>query len=749
MNTKQELLIETDTNYTTLFEHANIGIVIIDISGKITVTNKFLENMFGYTKAELLGKPLEILMPESYRKKHRNHYKEYFDHPNPDIIGNGMEFKAIKKDGTEFPVEINLGHFKMNNETMAVSYVKNISNKTRVLEALKANEEKYRSLYDNSQVANCTTNMKSLTTEDVNDVAVKLFGYSSKRDFIDRFTSKAHYVNLKDFENNLATLKEKGEVNNKAQEMKKLDGTHFWVNVFLKLDATNNKAQAIIIDITEQIKALEKLKLSEERYRGIFENSLVSMHTTDMNTKRAVAANDVAVKLFGYKSQQDFKNNFEPKKHFVREKDIESNLKTLVEKGELSNRYQEMKKVDGTPFWANIFVKLNSDRTLARTVILDITEQMIAHQKVIDNELKFRNLFENSVVSILTIDLITTKVTEVNDVCVDIFGYKSKIDFIENFHSTHHFISQKEREDFIERLHENSELNTTCELKKVDGTLFWANIFAKINHYKSEIQAVIIDITDSKRTHEELEEKVEERTLELTATLEREKELNEMKSRFVSTASHEFRTPLSAILSSVSIMELYNSEGLQEKRKKHLNRIKSSVQNLVDILNDFLSLDKLEQGKTEVLKEKFNLKDFSVDIVEEVQGILKPGQHIDFSFTGKKEITKDKKILRNVILNLLSNAIKYSGEDKAIEFTLEVNKKEVVIKVKDYGIGIPEDEQKHLFGKFYRATNATNIQGTGLGLNIVKKYIELLEGSISFISKSGIGTTFTVIFSTI
>ena len=491
------------------------------------------------------------------------------------------------------------------------------------------------------------------------------------------------------------------------------------------------------------------LKESESRFRAMFENSLVSMHTTDMNKLNAVAANDVAVELFGYKSQQDFKDNFNPRNHFVREKDIESNLKTLVEKGELSNRYQEMKKVDGTPFWANIFVKLNSDRNLARTVILDITEQMNAHQKVIDNELKFRNLFENSVVSILTIDLITAKVTEVNDVCVDIFGYKSKKDFIDTFHSTHHFISPKEREEFIDRLHENSELNITCELKKLDGTFFWANIFAKINHYKSEIQAVIIDITDSKRTHEELEAKVEERTLELTATLEREKELNEMKSRFVSTASHEFRTPLSAILSSVSIMELYNSEGLQEKRKKHLNRIKSSVQNLVDILNDFLSLDKLEQGKTEVLEEKFNMKDFSEDIVEEMQGMLKPGQHIDFSFTGKKEITKDKKILRNVILNLLSNAIKYSGEDKSIEFTIEINKKEVIIKVKDYGIGIPVEEQKHLFGKFYRATNATNIQGTGLGLNIVKKYIELLEGSISFESRPAIGTTFTVVFTTI
>lgn len=237
-----------------------------------------------------------------------------------------------------------------------------------------------------------------------------------------------------------------------------------------------------------------------------------------------------------------------------------------------------------------------------------------------------------------------------------------------------------------------------------------------------------------------------ERTCELTEALEREKELSELKSRFLSIASHEFRTPLSTILSSTSLIDKYNKEEQEENRKKHTARIKSSVKNLTDILDDFLSLDKLEQGKVNVNAEIVNLYELSVEIIEELNGILKTRQVIYLSFNGDRNIVQDKKILRNVLLNLLSNAIKYSGEHKSIYLSVEVENNLVSMKVKDEGIGIPEEEQKNLFSKFYRAKNAFNIQGTGLGLNIVKRYVELLEGDITFVSKQNEGSTFTIIF---
>ncbi|MFM9950768.1 MAG: ATP-binding protein [Saprospiraceae bacterium] len=284
--------------------------------------------------------------------------------------------------------------------------------------------------------------------------------------------------------------------------------------------------------------------------------------------------------------------------------------------------------------------------------------------------------------------------------------------------------------------------------RRKDGSEFPVEI--SLGHYQLDQEqlavAFITDITERKRHRDELEAKVKERTLELTQSLEREKELNEMKSRFVSIASHEFRTPLSTIMTSISLIGAYNKDGQEDKRKKHIDRISSAVNNLTNILNDYLSLDKLGQGKVEIIKESFDLHRFASEVVEDLHGMLKPGQHIVLLHQGDKIVFQDKKILKNLFLNLLSNAIKYSGEEQEILLSIEVSNPSVIIQVKDHGIGIPEEEQKNLFAKFFRAKNASNIQGTGLGLYIVSKYVELLDGVIGFSSIPGQGTTFTVEF---
>jgi PAS domain S-box-containing protein len=292
--------------------------------------------------------------------------------------------------------------------------------------------------------------------------------------------------------------------------------------------------------------------------------------------------------------------------------------------------------------------------------------------------------------------------------------------------------------------------------------------------------AFITDISQRKKSEEalrqseeqlivyaaELERKVNERTEDLASSvkklesevierkkaeeearksLEKERELNELKSKFVSIASHEFRTPLSAILSSISLVTQYKDRGELEKIDKHALRIKTSVNHLTAILNDFLSLGKLDEGKVDIIVEPVDIQTLFEDIIEESRMTLKNGQEIDLVCNAKnRTLATDGRILRNVLFNLLSNASKYSQPEKKITLICEELANEFSISVVDQGIGIPEKDRKHLFDRFFRATNVTNIQGTGLGLNIVNRYLALLKGTIGFTSSEGVGTTFTI-----
>ncbi len=274
--------------------------------------------------------------------------------------------------------------------------------------------------------------------------------------------------------------------------------------------------------------------------------------------------------------------------------------------------------------------------------------------------------------------------------------------------------------------------------------------------YASELEEKVKDRTEklkiiveelevaNKELQEQIEvrEKVEE---EIKNALSKERDLNELKSRFVSMASHEFRTPLSTILSSASLIGRYTDESAAEKRGKHINRIKSSVTNLTNILDDFLSLGKLEEGRVDLTLGDSDVVALINEVVDELNVIMKPGQEIKVTVKGDPmPIQSDNRLLKNVIINVTSNAIKYSPPESKIDLKLSYENEKATIHIVDKGIGIPEKDQQHLFTRFFRAGNATNLEGTGLGLNIVKKYLELLKGSISFKSKLNEGTSFTI-----
>jgi PAS domain S-box-containing protein len=303
-----------------------------------------------------------------------------------------------------------------------------------------------------------------------------------------------------------------------------------------------------------------------------------------------------------------------------------------------------------------------------------------------------------------------------------------------------------------------------------DGSTFPFRLAVSEVFYKNRriFTGIVHDLTNEKEAQErllkhteELEEVVRDRTKDLISlvselekakadvsnSLEKEKELSQLKSRFVSMASHEFRTPLSSVQLSASLIDKYIERPDFEAVKKHTTRIRGAVELLNNILNDFLSLEKLEAGMVVVKKAMINVVHLGEEIVEDMQMICKKNQHIVYQHTGPNaEFSLDAHLLKSSIINLISNAIKYSGEDTFIAFSTEIAEDVCTIIVKDNGIGIPEEDQVNLFEPFFRAHNTGSIPGTGLGLNIVRRYVTLMDGELEYWSAINKGTMIKMIF---
>ena len=267
----------------------------------------------------------------------------------------------------------------------------------------------------------------------------------------------------------------------------------------------------------------------------------------------------------------------------------------------------------------------------------------------------------------------------------------------------------------------------------------------KIKVRTKELEESIQKLQNANRNLELEVKRRKEAENRIKNALQKEKELSELKTKFLSLVSHEFKTPLSGILTSVVLAGKYKLEDQQEKREKHLNTIKSKVHYLDNILNDFLSIERLESGKVNYKFSTFSLSKLINEVVYNANVTLKSGQNIEYPRNIDHIILhQDEKILELVLSNLLSNAIKYSPEDTLIKFETEVNEDRIKFMVTDQGIGIPAKDQKHIFERYFRAENALLNQGTGIGLNIAKVHLENLGGSISFSSKESEGTQFIV-----
>lgn len=402
-----------------------------------------------------------------------------------------------------------------------------------------------------------------------------------------------------------------------------------------------------------------------------------------------------------------------------------------------------------------------------------------------EQELRLKAIIKTAVDGIITI---SDKgiVESINPAAVRLFGYESFEVVGQNISLLMPEPTRSQHDSYIENYHQSHQrkvigIGREVTARKKDGTLFPVQLGVSEVRFKDKVifTGIIRDLTKEKAAEQQLktfagelqntidalrkkEEElyllntdlelvVNERTAalakaheDLKKALEAERGLSELKSRFVSMASHEFKTPLTSILSSASLLERYNDTDQQERRDKHIQRIKQSVQNLTNILNEFLSLEKIDSGRVDIHQDHIFLNEMMEQIREEFVPLLHPNQKIKVELAETCEIISDSHLLKNIMINLISNAIKYSMEGKDITVRVIELQEEIQIEVEDQGIGIPDEDKKHMFERFFRAANVLNIQGTGLGLTIVKRYVDLLKGDISFDSTLEKGTTFRV-----
>ena len=476
------------------------------------------------------------------------------------------------------------------------------------------------------------------------------------------------------------------------------------------------------------------MNFSSEFYKNLFENAREGMLLT--NSKGVIQLiNKSFLEIFGYDTSDELINKpieiVIPRKH---KKQHTSYTEGYVKKPEIrklgKGKLLYGERRDGSVFPAEVslsYFKNSKDDLMVLAFVIDITDRKKQEDEIIELNAKLEEKVENRTKELKNSYLLFSQIARnFPKGTINVFDKSLNYIFVEGQELYKLGVNSQQLvgSNYLTRLPPSIAKTIQPLLEEVfDGKSKTFEIETNGSHYQinavplpeenNEIERILVvetNITEEKIAEEKIKK-----------ALEKEKELNELKSRFVTMASHEFRTPLSAIYSSATLLSKYQTSEQQDKRDKHIVRIKTTVNSLTQILNDVLSLSKAEEGITKVEYKKVQVQEFCKEVSEEVQSIARRGQEIIYNHMGSNTIVCDPDLMKKITLNLLSNALKYSHDNGKVNIDTLVLNNELTIAVKDRGIGIPTAEQNKLFNRFFRARNVANIEGTGLGLNIVKK----------------------------
>ena len=590
---------------------------------------------------------------------------------------------------------------------------------------------------------------------EVNTAAVAIFGYTKKA-FIG---SELNLLIPSNYHDSISTYFEKFIQRGKRRKLGeatdiyglKENATIFPIEVELNPFSIYNKTYVMVLikDVSEKKETQRTLMLRTKALQSA--NNGIIITDALKHDNPVIYYNSAFQSLTGYSDAEILNHNC----RFLQGKDRDQaplkKLREAIEKGESCQATLRNYKKDGTMFWNDLYIFPITDSYGTVTNFIGVQNDVTLKKSIEDEHHHLATIFDESLNEIHVFDAETLKFINVNFGAQKSLGYTMQELINMTPIDITLFKNEVEFRNTIDVLFGKNveKLEIESVQRRKDGTEYPVEVHLQLSNLgeREVFVAIILDITERKNYTVKLENKVEERTQQLKIALSKEKELNELKTKFLSLVSHEFKTPLSGILTSSQLLSKYQLTEQQEKRDKHIKTITDKVHFLDNILNDFLSVEKIETGKVNYRFTHFKLSKVVNEVVYNANMLLKEGQKINYPENiDDLSLYQDGKTIQLIFSNLLHNAIKYSPEGTVIDLQIKQNNKFTTLTVKDEGIGIPKNDQKSIFERYFRAENVMNTQGTGIGLNIAKSHLENLGGTISFESEEHIGSTFIITF---